>query len=159
ISGRCMKATNAGTTRVSSNTLTSLMNAETGSKERPLPWWPGRARSLIALPIARSLTTNSHSRRSKMKVSPASLNFVVGLILVTAVSSPQLSIGQTSASRRPPTRSSEQNGGDLQGLKESEMRPTLENYVVDRGSLQRAFPVAASPSRRQRFRNFYTEAL
>jgi hypothetical protein len=31
----------------------------------------------------------------------------------------------------------------------SEMRPT-EYYVVDRGSLQRSFPVAGSPARRER---------
>jgi uncharacterized protein (DUF885 family) len=42
---------------------------------------------------------------------------------------------------------------------ESEMRPILEYYVVDRGSLQRSFPVASSPARRERFRKFYSDAL
>jgi len=44
-------------------------------------------------------------------------------------------------------------------LAPSEMRPILEYYVVDRGSLQRSFPVASSPARRERFRKFYSDAL
>jgi uncharacterized protein (DUF885 family) len=44
-------------------------------------------------------------------------------------------------------------------LAPSEMRPILEYYVVDRGSLQRSFPVANSPARRERFRKFYSDAL
>jgi hypothetical protein len=42
---------------------------------------------------------------------------------------------------------------------ESEMRPIIEYYVVDRGSLQRSYPVASSPARRERFRKFYGDAL
>lgn len=42
---------------------------------------------------------------------------------------------------------------------ESEMRPIIEYYVVDRGSLQRSFPVSSSPARRERFRKFYGDAL
>jgi uncharacterized protein (DUF885 family) len=41
----------------------------------------------------------------------------------------------------------------------SEMRPIIEYYVADRGSLQRSFPVATSPARRERFRKFYSDAL
>lgn len=44
-------------------------------------------------------------------------------------------------------------------LSPSEMRPILEYYVVDRGSLQRSYPVAGSPARRERFRKFYSDAL
>lgn len=44
-------------------------------------------------------------------------------------------------------------------LAPSEMRPILEYYVVDRGSLQRSFPVVSSPTRRERFRKFYGDAL
>jgi hypothetical protein len=46
-----------------------------------------------------------------------------------------------------------------QATPESEMRPILEYYVVDRGTLQRSFPVASSPTRRERFRKFYSDAL
>jgi uncharacterized protein (DUF885 family) len=45
------------------------------------------------------------------------------------------------------------------GAADSEMRPIIEYYVVDRGSLQRSFPVASSPARRERFRKFYGDAL
>jgi hypothetical protein len=41
----------------------------------------------------------------------------------------------------------------------SEMRAIIEYYVVDRGSLQRSYPVASSPARRERFRKFYGDAL
>ncbi|HEY6045201.1 MAG TPA: DUF885 family protein [Pyrinomonadaceae bacterium] len=41
----------------------------------------------------------------------------------------------------------------------SEMRQIIEFYVVDRGSLQRSYPVASSPARRQRFQKFYADAL
>lgn len=42
---------------------------------------------------------------------------------------------------------------------DSEMRPQIERYTVDRGSLTRAFPVPMSPSRRDRFRQFYSDWL
>ena len=41
----------------------------------------------------------------------------------------------------------------------SEMRPIIEYYVADRGSLQRSFFVNNSPARRERFRKFYSDAL
>src|SRR5688500_20164151 len=40
----------------------------------------------------------------------------------------------------------------------SEMRALLEYFVQDRGSLQRSYPVASSPARREHFRTFYGEA-
>lgn len=42
---------------------------------------------------------------------------------------------------------------------ESEMRPVIEYYLVDRGSLVRSFPVASSTARRERFGRFYGDAL
>src|SRR5215216_6797816 len=41
----------------------------------------------------------------------------------------------------------------------SEMRSAIERYTVDRGSLTRSYPVAASRSRRERFKKFYEEWL
>src|SRR4029078_11872479 len=41
----------------------------------------------------------------------------------------------------------------------SEMRAAIERYTVDRGSLQRSYPVATSPARRERFRKLYNEWL
>jgi len=42
---------------------------------------------------------------------------------------------------------------------ESEMRPIIEYYVVDRGSLLRSYPVSSSMARRERFRKFYGDGL
>ena len=41
----------------------------------------------------------------------------------------------------------------------SEMRNAIEIYTVDRSSLNRSYPVAISPARRERFRKFYSEWL
>ena len=48
--------------------------------------------------------------------------------------------------------------GDLDAGK-SEMRPAIERYVSDRGSLARSYPVESSPARTARFRQFYGEWL
>lgn len=48
---------------------------------------------------------------------------------------------------------------EVADLAPSEMRPIIEYYVADRGSLQRSFPVTSSPARRDRFRKFYSDAL
>ena len=42
---------------------------------------------------------------------------------------------------------------------QSEMRQTIESYIADRGALQRSFFVNNSPTRRERFRKFYQDAL
>lgn len=41
----------------------------------------------------------------------------------------------------------------------SELRPVIERYVADRGSLTRSYPVEASPARMTRFKQFYGEWL
>ena len=41
----------------------------------------------------------------------------------------------------------------------SEMRAVIERYSVDRGSLARSYPVNMSPSRRDRFKKFYSDWL
>src|SRR6185295_1886858 len=43
--------------------------------------------------------------------------------------------------------------------KESEMRASIERYTVDRGSLQRSFPLQTSPVRRERFKQLYSDWL
>src|SRR5262249_33478580 len=42
---------------------------------------------------------------------------------------------------------------------QSEMRAAIERYTLDRGSLQRSFPAATSPARRERFRKLYNDWL
>jgi uncharacterized protein (DUF885 family) len=41
----------------------------------------------------------------------------------------------------------------------SEMRPVIERYVADRGSLSRSYPVESSPARLARFKQFYADWL
>ena len=41
----------------------------------------------------------------------------------------------------------------------SELRPIIERFVADRGSLSRSFPVSSSPARNSRFKQFYDSWL
>lgn len=41
----------------------------------------------------------------------------------------------------------------------SEMRPAIERYAMDRGSLSRSYPVESSPARLARFKQFYADWL
>ena len=41
----------------------------------------------------------------------------------------------------------------------SEMRPVIERYVADQGSLSRSYPVESSPARLARFKQFYSDWL
>jgi hypothetical protein len=55
-------------------------------------------------------------------------------------------------------------GGDTPELNEldsskSEMRPVIERYVADQGSLSRSYPVESSPARLERFKQFYSDWL
>ena len=55
-------------------------------------------------------------------------------------------------------------GGDTPELNEldsskSEMRPVIERYVADQGSLSRSYPVESSPARLARFKQFYSDWL
>ena len=55
-------------------------------------------------------------------------------------------------------------GGDTPELNEldsskSEMRPVIERYVADLGSLSRSYPVESSPARLARFKQFYSDWL
>lgn len=67
---------------------------------------------------------------------------------------------RSSESRKPAADS----GDDLPDLNDlnvapSEMKGMIERYAVDRGSLNRSFPVDVSPARRTRLKHFYTEWL
>lgn len=58
-----------------------------------------------------------------------------------------------SKSKNPVTPAADSNNSD------SELRAPIERYTVDRGSLTRSYPVGMSPSRRERFKHFYSEWL
>src|SRR5438045_6593227 len=69
---------------------------------------------------------------------------------------------RTSAQRqqsRPSGNKTASSEASTDDSNQSEMRPVIEYYVADRGSLQRSYPVSSSPARRERFRKFYTDAL
>src|ERR1051325_6802631 len=67
-----------------------------------------------------------------------------------------------SSAQKPPTRAIRRDEPaqlPFENEWPSEMRPIVEYYVADRGSLQRSYPVTSSPVRRERFRKFYADAL
>jgi uncharacterized protein (DUF885 family) len=80
-------------------------------------------------------------------------SFLIALLLGALLSS-ALCV-PTSAQRQPASKAA----SAAQDSSVSEMRAIIEYYVVDRGSLQRSYPVASSPARRERFRKFYGDAL
>ena len=63
---------------------------------------------------------------------------------------------RTNGGARPKAAAADPNGSKAPV---SEMRSGIERYAVDRGSLARSYPVAASRSRRERFKKFYEEWL
>jgi uncharacterized protein (DUF885 family) len=83
--------------------------------------------------------------------------FVVAVILLTFL----LCVGfgsETSAQRQ---RSSRTDASAIEPVEagQSELRPIIESYAIDRGSLQRSYPVSISSARRERFRKFYSDEL
>ena len=90
-------------------------------------------------------------------MKPAARSITTGLItalLVTGCVSLQ-SVAQTKPAR---TKTAPPDATEAK-TPESEMRPIIEYYVADRGSLQRSFFVNNSTGRRERFRKFYSDAL
>lgn len=84
---------------------------------------------------------------------------LVAVILAAVAVSPFLLPSSAQRQKATNGKSAEADAVALDGATPSEMRPILEYYVVDRGSLTRSFPVASSPTRRERFRKFYSDAL
>jgi uncharacterized protein (DUF885 family) len=78
------------------------------------------------------------------------------LILVAAVFFGAGSNFRTSAQKQKIASLSPEIADDLAP---SEMRPLIEYYIADRGSLQRSFFVNNSAARRDRFHKFYADAL
>lgn len=98
--------------------------------------------------------------RSASTVNVCAVLILIGYLLIQSGAQ---SKSKTTRSKTPPATTGTTTG-DLASANqfsspESEMRPIIEYYVVDRGSLQRSFPVSSSPARRERFRKFYADAL
>ena len=68
-----------------------------------------------------------------------------------------INTAQTNGTKPKPTKTA--TPAESIDQRESEMRAAIERYTVDRGSLQRSFPVATSPARRERFRQLYNDWL
>jgi uncharacterized protein (DUF885 family) len=91
--------------------------------------------------------------------SPALTCSLVAVLIITgsfAINAPAQS-SKTNGAKPKPTKPATPSEPVEQGA--SEMRAAIERYTVDRGSLQRSFPVATSPSRRERFRKLYNDWL
>ncbi|MGH9833574.1 MAG: DUF885 family protein [Blastocatellia bacterium] len=87
-----------------------------------------------------------------------------GLLLALAASVCPGSIAPAGASFKEGAGSKIARGGDAPDLSDldiskSEMRPVIERYVADRGSLFRSYPVESSPARQARFKQFYSDWL
>src|SRR5215207_2047822 len=80
---------------------------------------------------------------------------VVPLFCCFLIQIPAQTSNRTNGGRSKPA-TADPNGGKAPM---SEMRGAIERYAVDRGSLARSYPVAASRSRRERFKKFYNEQL
>src|ERR1041384_5938363 len=80
---------------------------------------------------------------------------VTSLLCCFVIQIPAQTSSRTNGGRLK-TRAAEPNGSKAPV---SEMRAAIERYTVDRGSLQRSYPVAVSRSRRERFKKFYEEWL
>ncbi len=81
---------------------------------------------------------------------------VTSLLCCFLVQLPAQTSSRTNGGARLKTPAADPNGSKAPV---SEMRSAIEKYTVDRGSLQRSYPVAISQTRRDRFKKFYGEWL
>src|SRR6266702_7068108 len=91
------------------------------------------------------------------KARHLSLIAILSVLVLSAAGAFRVSAQRqrTNKTNRP----SAANPDDVVDLAPSEMRPVIEYYLADRGSLLRSYPVADSPARRERFRKFCSDAL
>lgn len=89
--------------------------------------------------------------------SPALTCCLVAILIITSVS---INTAQTSKTNGTKAKTAKPaTPSEPAEQKESEMRAAIERYTVDRGSLQRSFPVVTSSARRERFRKLYNDWL
>src|SRR4051794_15880555 len=81
---------------------------------------------------------------------------VIPLLCCFLVQIPAQTSTRTNGGSRPKPAAVDANGAKTPV---SEMRSPIERYTVDRGSLTRSYPVAVSRTRRERFKQFYSEWL
>src|SRR6202022_4676439 len=100
----------------------------------------------------------------KMKRASHPLSLALLIAILTSSFSIKASAQSSLRNTKPTARDATPDANTLlddadKSSRESEMRPTIEYYVVDRGSLLRSYPVSTSPARQERFRKFYSDAL
>src|SRR5205814_1318369 len=101
------------------------------------------------------MTNSRHSQMARALTSPITKVFSrMGLIACLLVQS----TAQTTRKPAPAARTNVSDAIDFDSG-ESEMRPLIERYVVDRGSLARSYPGSMSPTRQARFRQLYSDLL
>jgi uncharacterized protein (DUF885 family) len=90
-------------------------------------------------------------------VSPTLTYSLVAILILTACFSVPTSAQSTRTNGTKPKPSGTSTPETNEAV--SEMRAAIERYTVDRSSLQRSYPVATSPTRRERFRKLYNDWL
>src|SRR6185369_8188791 len=90
-------------------------------------------------------------------VSPSLTYCLVAIIILTPCFSVQTPAQGPKTNGAKPKAASASTTETTEPV--SEMRAAIERYTVDRGSLQRSYPVATSPARRERFRKLYSDWL
>jgi len=93
------------------------------------------------------------------KASPALTYSLVAILILTACFSLQTSVQGQKTNGTKPKPGSATSAAEPFDSKESEMRAAIERYTVDRGSLQRSYPVQTSTARRDRFKQLYNDWL
>jgi uncharacterized protein (DUF885 family) len=111
--------------------------------------------------------TQSSVKLGEVKMNRASnpLAIVLCIVLLLTTGFSTSAPAQTAKNARPganPTTkvsNAESFEPDETSSPDSEMRPLIERYTVDRGSLTRSYPVSISPLRATRFRQLYSDWL
>jgi hypothetical protein len=91
-------------------------------------------------------------RRNRTPLAQSVMAILLSSSLLLAPAAQALPRAQTQAAG---TRAAEPEVDTSQ----SEMRAMIERYAVDRGNLNRSYPISFSPTRQERFKQFYTEWL
>jgi uncharacterized protein (DUF885 family) len=90
--------------------------------------------------------------------SQAVVVLLLSMCLLISVPAQTRNGGARSNGARPrPAAAAEPVNGKVAPV--SEMRASIERYSADRGSLARSYPIAISPSRRERFKKYYSDWL
>jgi uncharacterized protein (DUF885 family) len=94
-----------------------------------------------------------------MRKASSALTYALLVILVLTTNASIPTWAQTGRTNGANPKPATMNAESPFDSNVSEMRAAIERYTVDRGSLQRSYPVATSPARRERFKKLYNEWL